>query len=117
MSRPDFGFYSVKKSTFFRDYKKYDSLVKILNDTVSETHEIVQEVHSNELMHIDEKLTENEESLLRMNSSIEDTVGRIEDITLHINGLANSLDRFRTDDNRSLKKFYWPVSRPGAYSI
>jgi len=66
---------------------------ELLNDTVSETT-VVHEVHSNELAHIDEKLDENEESLIRMNSTLEHTVGKIDDISIHLTGLANSLDRF-----------------------
>jgi len=66
---------------------------ELLNDTVSETT-VVHEVHSHELAHIDEKLDENEESLIRMNSTLEHTVGKIDDIAIHLTGLANSLDRF-----------------------
>ena len=66
-----------------------------MNETVSETA-VVHEVHSHELAHIDEKLDENEESLIRMNSTLEHTVGKIDDIAVHLTGLANSLDRFRS---------------------
>ena len=78
----------------FTSFSLIQSIFKLLNDTVSETT-VVHEVHSHELAHIDEKLDENEESLIRMNSTLEHTVGKIDDIAIHLTGLANSLDRFR----------------------
>jgi len=70
---------------------------KDINETVADTTMVLDQMkdfQDQELAKLDTKLWDNEESILKLNSTIDHAINRIEDITSTVNGFTESLDNF-----------------------
>jgi len=71
--------------------------LKLLNETVSESLAVVDDVrdfHHSQITNLDAKVDENEDSLLYINSTLDNAVGKLDDLGVHMNGFAQALERF-----------------------
>jgi len=71
--------------------------LKLLNETVSESLAVVDDVrdfHHSQITNLDAKVDENEDSLLYINSTLDSAVGKLDDLGVHMNGFAQALERF-----------------------
>lgn len=71
--------------------------LQLLNETVSESLAVVDDVrdfHHSQITNLDAKVDENEDSLLYINSTLDNAVGKLDDLGVHMNGFAQALERF-----------------------